>query len=166
MKPVVTFISLLLLTVSILSCKKGEDAAPKSDYYGEVSIDGQTRYKDLGGTDNVKILTYINDLYGLKYERFSFGFYLNQYGGPRFVFGAHLNKLGKPDTLQIDQVYYQSEQNERYRSLGTQQTNGICIITKVDSSVIEGTFAFDVYSNEGKGTEKVRFTNGKFKVKY
>jgi hypothetical protein len=72
----------------------------------------------------------------------------------------------KPETMIMLGGGYSKGKTEIYAANSAVQANGKCSITKIDDKVIEGTFYFDAFSENGVGTTKISITEGQFRLEF
>ncbi|WP_439556466.1 hypothetical protein [Dyadobacter sp.] len=101
-------------------------------------------------------------------SQFQLGAFTSDYAGLAFSTEGALT--GKSQTLKINSAMYSNSRYEDYSSgdysNAGKPTNGKCTITRADNDVVEGTFSYDVYNEDGYGTKKLSIRDGRFRVRY
>ncbi|MCF0060596.1 hypothetical protein MUK70_15235 [Dyadobacter chenwenxiniae] len=100
--------------------------------------------------------------------QFQLGAFLSDFEGLAFSTEDALS--GKSQTLKINSATFSDSRYTEYSSgdysNAGKPTNGKCTITHADNYVVEGTFYFDVYDEDGYGNKKLSIKDGRFRVKY
>lgn len=140
-----------------LSCSSGSSVDPLSQpdkYFVKAKVDG---------------VDVLYDESKVKIERqYSFGIFriiVYPTSDEYFSFTTSTANKGVVETLDIGTAFLQRSQDKPYEYAGASTKNGTCSINKIDMNKIEGTFYFDVFDNNGKGSKKISVTEGSFRVK-
>ncbi len=149
----------LLIGIFSLACgKKGSDVQPK--YFVNAEINGESFFYDSSVDDHLVQNS------GSQAGYSSFFLFVSPKEFTSLSFGTVTRLTGKPESVKIDFGTYNKSRYEKYATILHQPDNGMCTITKIDDFVVEGTFYFDVYSDEGEGNNKLMVRNGRFRMPY
>lgn len=151
-------VSLIILILG--GCEKGNLPDKQPEVYVYASVNGE-QFTYEGEEDY-----FAENLTGS--GRFQLGAFVSDFEGLAFATAGAIT--GKAQTLNIQTAVYSNSRYEDYSSGeysdAGKPTNGKCTITHADNYVVEGTFYFDVYDNDGYGSKKLSIKNGRFRVKY
>ena len=149
-----------LLIFILCSCERSDPQANAPDVYVYATVNGEP-FKYEGEDDYFAE----NKPWA---SQFQLGAFLSDFEGLAFATDGALT--GKPQTLSISSATYADSRYSEYASgdysSAGKPTNGKCIISHADNDVVEGTFYFDVYDQDGYGNKKISIKDGRFRVKY
>ncbi|GAA4440955.1 hypothetical protein GCM10023091_25360 [Ravibacter arvi] len=141
-----------------------DDVIPKAKYYVSADVEGESPL--LYETD--LYVQYDDEILNVGSNSFSIQTYGPDYR--KIILSASKPFRGQPEEFEITSAKYQKSRFETFQSgpnpfvnLST-SPNGRVMFTKADDTMAEGTFYFEVYSNDLK--KKIKVTNGKFRTRY
>gem|GEM_PF-2936545 len=151
----------LYLIAVFFGCNSNKLTEPSPEFYIYATIDGQSfKYE---GQDYTA-----SNMPNSGYPSFYLGVFPEDFKA--LSFGTKGPLTGKPENFEILASYHRKSRYEEFaagiQNSSGKPTNGKCSITKIDDHIVEGTFSFDAYSENGKGNIRLSVTNGRFRVKY
>jgi hypothetical protein len=151
-------ISLIMLILG--GCERDNLPEKKPEVYVYATVNGE-KFKYEGEEDYIAENRTLSSMFIL-------GAFISDFEGLAFFTEGALN--GRSQTLKIQSAMYFDSRYEDYASGyindAMKPTNGKCTITHADNYVVEGTFYFDVYDQDGYGNKKLSIKDGRFRVKY
>ncbi len=161
--PFLLLACLCVMLVSGCAGKSDKDGVnPKAQYYLYADIEGVGPFR-FETNDSDKNFTYGTS------GQFNMFIYLENYTNGMTLFGA-MPFQGKAVEMEIASAEYQKSRFEKFtsglNSKHKKSPNGKISITNATDFTLEGTFAFDVYTDDENGSEKISVRNGKFRIRY
>lgn len=153
---VTSLIGILLVSIT-LSCKNSDSVNP--NYYVKAKIDGVEFVYDASNKNSFLTYNEPNDVVSG-----SLGFHITLKTSEQFGFTCIQPKGTKLDAMPVAGGGYTRNRTEVYAANSPISANGICSVTRLDDKIIEGTFYFDLYNNNGTGNTKMKVTEGQFRL--